>query len=138
VRWNAFVKNPEPHFPIDGVSYEAFDPEQGRPIERVFVAGWSREASSGLVGVARKDGERGARAVLAYLASLPKVKDMQQVRQNFNAHLGQLDKYIVRKGDLLKLEQAECQEAQERGLVEFKYDSNEEMLEAIRREVASV
>jgi ferredoxin/flavodoxin---NADP+ reductase len=138
VRWNAFVKNPEPRFPVDGVSYEAHDPELGRPIERVFVAGWSREASSGLVGVARKDGERGARAVLAYLASLSEVKDRQEILQDFYAHLRQLNKQIVRKDDLVKLEQAERQVAEERGLVEFKFDSNEEMLEAIRREVAGV
>jgi len=59
VEWNAFVKNPEPRFPVDGISYEAYDPEKKAPIEGVFVAGWSREASNGLVGVARKDGEHG-------------------------------------------------------------------------------
>ena len=54
VRKNEFVKNPNPRFPVDGISFEAYDPNLDRPIERVFVAGWSREASSGLVGIARK------------------------------------------------------------------------------------
>ena len=71
VRNNAFVKNPNPIHPMDGLSFEAFDPDLNRPIDRVFVAGWSREASSGLVGVARKDGENGARAVLEYLQTCP-------------------------------------------------------------------
>lgn len=139
VRWNAFVKNPEPRFPVDGISFEAYDPENSRPIERVFVAGWSREASSGLVGVARKDGERGARAVLQYLASQPVVKPKDKVLDLFTAHLDQLDKHIVRKEDLEKLEQVERRVAEEKGLVEFKFDNNEEMLEAITgKEVAGV
>jgi ferredoxin--NADP+ reductase len=137
VRWNAFVKNPEPRFPVDGVSFEAYDPEHSRPIERVFVAGWSREASNGLVGVARKDGERGARAVLQYLASLPQVKDKDKVLEHFNAHLDQLDKRIVRKDDLEMLEQVERQVAEEKGLVEFKFDANEDMLEAIASKEAA-
>jgi len=49
VEWNEFVKNPNPRFPIDGNSYEA-------TAEDVFVGGWSRQASTGLVGLARKDG----------------------------------------------------------------------------------
>ncbi|HWQ84697.1 MAG TPA: FAD-dependent oxidoreductase, partial [Anaerolineales bacterium] len=50
VQWNEFVKNPNPVYPINGLSYEAYDPGPGKPVEGVFVAGWSREASSGLVG----------------------------------------------------------------------------------------
>ncbi len=64
---NEFVKNPDPCYPVDGLSYEAYDPAAAAPIPGVFVAGWSREASSGLVGVARKDGENGAQALLQYL-----------------------------------------------------------------------
>jgi ferredoxin--NADP+ reductase len=56
VQWNEYVKNPDPKFPVDCCSYEAYDPDVDKPIEGVFFAGWSREASSGLVGVARKDG----------------------------------------------------------------------------------
>jgi ferredoxin--NADP+ reductase len=71
IRHNAFVKNPHPRYPVDGLSYEAYAPDLDRPIDRVFLAGWSREASSGLVGVARKDGENGARAVLEFLHTHP-------------------------------------------------------------------
>ena len=39
--WNEFVKNKEPRFPVDGISYES-------TIEGVFVGGWSRKASEGL------------------------------------------------------------------------------------------
>ena len=60
VEWNEFVKNPNPTFPIDGKSYES-------PIEDIFVGGWSRKASSGLVGYARKDGTNASKAVMQYL-----------------------------------------------------------------------
>ena len=79
VQWNAFVKNPSPEYPVDGLSYEAFDPEAQKPLDGIFVAGWSREASSGLVGLARKDGERGAKAVLQYLQTLPPLSDAQSI-----------------------------------------------------------
>ena len=64
VRGNAFVKNPQPRFPVAGLSYEVFDPVAEQPLPGLFVAGWSREASTGLVGAARKDGTNGAQAVL--------------------------------------------------------------------------
>ncbi|HKJ26601.1 MAG TPA: FAD-dependent oxidoreductase, partial [Anaerolineales bacterium] len=69
-RWNEYAKNPEPRFPISGISYEAYDEVNMQPIEDVFLVGWAREASSGLVGTARKDGEQGAAAVLDYLETL--------------------------------------------------------------------
>lgn len=67
--WGEFIKNPTPRYPMEGNSYEAFDPASGQPIEDVFVAGWSRKASDGLVGVARKDGTLGAQALMQYLAA---------------------------------------------------------------------
>lgn len=131
VRWNAFVKHTEPRFPVDGLSYEAYDPDMGRPVDRVFVAGWSREASSGLVGVARKDGENGAQAVLEYLAGLPGLKQPQTVLNNFHAHLERLGKPIVRKEHLRRLEQAEEDEAARRGVETFKYGDNAAMFAAM-------
>ena len=67
VEWNEYVKSKAPQFPIDDMSYEAFDPVTGQTIDGVFVAGWARSASDGLVGAARKDGENRAKALLAYL-----------------------------------------------------------------------
>lgn len=131
VRWNAFVKNPNPRFPVDGLSYEAYNPDIDRPIERVFVAGWSREASSGLVGVARKDGENGAQAVLQYLQTVRPLRDPQGVIDNLQQHLEWLNKPIVTKEHLWKLDAIERLEAERRGLEAFKFASNEEMLRAI-------
>ena len=133
VRWNEFVKSPEPRFPVGGNSYEAYDPEEEKAIDGVFVAGWSREASSGLVGVARKDGESGAQAVLQYLAGKPSMTEMDKYLEGFRQRLANLDKHVVTKSEWELLESQEQAEADKLGLDEFKYASNEEMLAAIER-----
>lgn len=121
VEWNEFVKSPNPRFPVDGHSYES-------SIEGVFVGGWSRVASEGLVGVARKDGTNAARAVLQYLQTKePSNTDIQTV----TSRLKKLNKPVVTKEDVKRLEGIEAEEARKRGLEEFKYASNEEMLQAM-------
>ncbi len=129
VAWNEFVKHPEPRFPVNGNSYEAYDPEKQQPIEGVFVAGWARKASSGLVGVARKDGENGAKAVLAYLESLGDLPPADP--QRALERIRNLPKPVVTKEHVAKLEEVERAEAEKRGLPEFKFDSNAEMLRAM-------
>jgi ferredoxin--NADP+ reductase len=131
VKWNTFVKNTHPIFPINGVSYELFDPEANHPIEGIFVAGWSREASSGLVGLARRDGENGAEAVLQYLQSKPPVEDTRVMFDQIQAMLNQLDKPVITKADIQRLEAVEQQEAERRSLEDFKFGTNEEMLAAM-------
>ncbi|OGN96937.1 MAG: hypothetical protein A2Z71_07785 [Chloroflexi bacterium RBG_13_50_21] len=131
VRKNAFVKHPHPLYPMENLSFEAYDPDLNRPIDRVFVAGWSREASSGLVGVARKDGENGARAVLEFLQSAPRLVAPDALMDEFTSKLTRLNKPIVRKSDLLKLTQAEDVMAAKLGLPAVKFATNEEMLAAM-------
>jgi len=65
VKWNQFVKNPTQASLWMGYTRGA-QPETNQPIE---VSLWLAVAGSqyGLVGIARKDGENGARAVLQYL-----------------------------------------------------------------------
>lgn len=128
IQWNTFIKNPVPIYPVEGVSYEAFDPELRKPIEGIFVAGWSREASSGLVGIARKDGERGAKAILQYLANLPPVEDEQEILDSLQDRLQAIGRPVITKEDIQHLEKIEQEEAERRGLEEFKYSSNEEMM----------
>jgi ferredoxin--NADP+ reductase len=131
VRWNEFVKNPNPRFPVNGLSYEAYDLDAERPVDRVFVAGWSREASSGLVGVARKDGENGAQAVLQYLRTLSPLKNPDQVLDTLRQQLSRLETRVVTKEDWQRLEAIEQAEAERQELAEFKFRSNREMLAAI-------
>jgi ferredoxin--NADP+ reductase len=131
VQWNEFVKRPDPCYPVDGISYEAYDHNQNKPLEGIFVAGWSREASSGLVGIARKDGENGARAVLQYLKTLPANLDETQVIERLEQKLADSGKRLVWKEDVARLEAAEQAQAQQLGLEDFKLKTNEEMLAVI-------
>jgi len=128
VEANEFVKSPAPRFPIEGNSYEAFDPKSGTPIEGIFVGGWARKASSGLVGTARKDGINAARAVWAYLQTRPPA---EACLESVAARLKRLGKPIVTKSDIKKLEAVEAAEARKRGLEEFRFATNEEMLQAM-------
>ncbi len=129
VRHNAFVKNPTPLYPVEGLSFEAYDPDLNRPVGRLFLAGWSREASSGLVGVARKDGENGARAVMEFLHTQLSLVDPSSVLEVFQARLAKLDKPFIQKPDLQKLGEAMEHEAEKSGLPAYKYATNDEMLE---------
>jgi ferredoxin--NADP+ reductase len=129
VQSNEFVKNPNPKFPVDGLSYEVFDPEAECPLEGFFVAGWARKASTGLVGLARKDGTNGARAVLQYLETVPKLESIPY--KTITDRLEHLKKPIVSHSDLIRLESIEQDQARRLGLPEFKYATNQEMLQAI-------
>jgi ferredoxin--NADP+ reductase len=131
VKWNQFVKSSKPRFPVDGVSYEVMDPVSEAPIEGIFVAGWSREASHGLVGVARKDGESGAQVVSQYLHTLEPIEDPQAVLENVRQLLHKLNKPVISKADIQRLEAVEQAEAERRMLEEFKFSTNDEMLSAI-------
>jgi ferredoxin--NADP+ reductase len=121
VEWNEFVKDPNPRFPIDGHSYES-------PIEGVFVGGWSRKASEGLVGLARKDGTNAAKAVLQYLQSKQPANTSPA---SVITKMKSLNKPLITKEDLKRLEAIETEEAKKRGLEEFKFASNDEMLQAM-------
>lgn len=131
VKWNEYVKNPQPGFPVDGISYEAYDPQSEKPIEGVFVSGWSRQASSGLVGLARKDGENGAKAMSQFLKTKQPLADGSAVLEKLDAQLKRSGKRIVRKEDVARLDAFEKTEAARLGLEELKLKTNEEMLAAI-------
>ncbi len=121
VEWNEFVKNQSPRFPMDGISYES-------PYEDVFVGGWSRQASTGLVGYARKDGTNAAKAVWQYLQTLqPGEPNVEAVAERIK----KLGKPVVVKEDVKKLEAIELAEAQKQGLEAFKFSTNDEMLQAM-------
>jgi ferredoxin--NADP+ reductase len=121
VEWNEFIKSPNPRFPIDGISYEA-------PAEDIFVGGWSRQASTGLVGYARKDGTNASKAVWQYLQTKqPAEPDLKAVVEKLKS----LSKAVVTKEDIKKLEAIELAEAQKRGVEEFKFDTNDDMLQAM-------
>jgi ferredoxin--NADP+ reductase len=128
VKWNEFVKNPAPQFPVENLSYEAFDPDANQPLAGLFVAGWSREASSGLVGIARKDGENGARAALQYLETVPPNANPEAVVEQLMQVIRQRSTPYVPYDAIRRLEAIEQAEMERQGLEDFKMKSNEEML----------
>lgn len=119
--WGEFVKNKEPKFPVENISYES-------SIEGVFVGGWSRKASEGLVGYARRDGTNAAKAIIQYLATKsPANASPEAVAERVKS----LHKPVISKQDIKRLEAAEAEEAKKRGLEEFKFGTNDEMLQAM-------
>jgi ferredoxin--NADP+ reductase len=81
-----------------------------------------------LVGYARRDGTNAAKAVMQYLQT------KQPANTNADAVIEKvksLSKPIVYKDDLKRLEAVEAEEAKKRNLEEFKFASNEEMLQAM-------
>lgn len=124
-----FARNPEPKFPVEDLSYEAYDPQLGRPLEGIFLGGWARKASDGLVGKARKDGVNSARAVLQYLQS----RDLQKKDSVawLEERLVLLDHPVVRLNDLGVLQAAEKAKADELGVGKFLFKTNGEMLSSM-------
>lgn len=128
---NQFARNPRPLFPIEGQSYEAFEPDTGQNISGIFMAGWARLASTGVVGIAKKDGTNAALAIKQYLDSIP-----DRPRLNVDILLKKiLDQLAnpVTNSDIRKLEETEKQIACQQGLEEFKFNTNSEMLEIIKK-----
>ena len=120
--WSEFLKNETPRFPQDETTYEVADAED------IFVAGWSRKASDGLVGYARKDGINGAKAVLSYLEGLPKISSVDGA---VDEKLASLSKPVITSDAALHLYQIEQEEAEKHGVDEFKFDDNDVMLKAL-------
>jgi hypothetical protein len=99
----------------------------------MHVIGWSRNASVGLVGVAKQDAERGMKVVNGYLASKEGLEP-QIMQQKIEAVLDKLEENkvsFVTKDDLVVLDAKEKQEAKKRNTWEYKYGSDHEMLEII-------
>jgi ferredoxin--NADP+ reductase len=129
-----FITNPE-NLPGDPnpASYQGYDPQAQKVLEGIFLVGWSRNASVGLVGVAKQDAEKGMKVVSEYLASREGFSP-SEIDQKIEALTNQLKKTgvsYVTKEDVEVLEAAEKEEALKRNIKEFKFASNEEMLTVI-------
>lgn len=129
-RGSSFISNPNPRFPVHDISYEIVD-ENGDLMEDIFVAGWARQASTGLVGLARRDSINAARAVSQYLQTLPPHADIPGALQSFHARAASLQHPVITNADLRRLEDVEDQLAAQKGVEEFKFTTNEEMLATI-------
>ena len=130
----AFVTNPErlPGAP-NLAAYQPYDPETKKVLDGIFVAGWSRNASVGLVGVAKQDAERGMKVVNQYLAHKEGLSsgDMEAKVEALIDLLNKRGVTIVTREDIQLLESAEQEEARARNTWDFKYTTDEEMLQVI-------
>jgi ferredoxin/flavodoxin---NADP+ reductase len=130
----AFVTNPAvlPGDP-NPAQYQPFDPVTKQPLDGLFVIGWSRNASVGLVGVAKQDAERGMKVVNEYLAAKQGF-ETEIVQQKIERVLDKLEENkiaFVTKDDVAVLEAREREEAKARNTWEYKYSSDQDMLEII-------
>jgi ferredoxin/flavodoxin---NADP+ reductase len=136
----AFVTNPaELSGDPNPAHYQPYDPVTQQVLEGMYVIGWSRNASVGLVGVAKKDAERGMKVINAYLASKPGFAP-EVVEQKIEAVLDRLEENkvsYVTKDDIEALEAVEKAEAKKRNTWEHKYSSDEDMLQIISRPKAA-
>jgi len=131
---DGYATKPNPESPSEPV-YEMWDPRTAKSLDGTFVAGWARRASTGLVGIARHDGENAAGKVIEYLKTVPEKNSLHAFE--IEALLESKGLRPVNKSDLLTLARVEEREAKARNLVSFKYSDNREMLNAIAQERAA-
>jgi ferredoxin--NADP+ reductase len=129
-----FFTNPHPtqNDPDDAL-FQVYDEQTGKVRKGFFVVGWARKASVGLVGIAKRDGDWCSEVVKRYLATKSPLDSatLQEKVKSFQALL-EKRQLMVTKSDLEILAQVEAEEARLRGLEEFKFATNEEMLASIQ------
>ncbi|HEU4501931.1 MAG TPA: FAD-dependent oxidoreductase [Nitrospira sp.] len=118
----------------DDALFQAYDESSGKILEGLFLAGWARKASEGLVGVAKRDGDWCAEVVTRYLATKAAGNTVKAVLEKLQALLKE------RKGRPVDIKGLRALEAAEKAhkdmtdcIGEFKYVTNQEMLSLIER-----
>ena len=130
-----FVTNPNKtnNDPEDAL-FQAYDEASGKVLEGVFLAGWARKASEGLVGVAKRDGDWCAEVVSRYLSTKTANSQAKVVLDKLHTILESRRSNPVDVKGLKALEAAEkAHEGSTDCIGEFKYMTNQEMLGLIER-----
>jgi ferredoxin/flavodoxin---NADP+ reductase len=132
-----FITNPNKtgNDPDDSL-FQAYDEASGKIMDGIFLAGWARKASEGLVGIAKRDGDWCAAVVRRYLATkssgshsdakiiLDKLASLLKAHKSHPVDLEGLR--ILESSEKIHWSEIEC-------IGEFKYTSNQEMIELIER-----
>jgi len=126
---DSYVTNPHPE-DAKQPGYQVLNPQVGQIMDGIYVVGWARKASEGLVGIARHDGEVGAAEVIKYL---------QTVADSNGASYDEIVRRLaslrlVTKPELELLAKAEEREGKARGIQYFKFSDDEAMLAAIEEQ----
>lgn len=112
----------------EGESYQAQD---GEPLDGVFLVGWARRASDGLVGKARQDAEIGCVEVNDYLGEATPPGDAAGVLKALTELLGARSKRYATAADVRRIVEIETARAESQGVPEFKFGSDEAMFAAL-------
>ena len=132
-----FVTNPNKtgNDPDDAL-FQAYDETTGKIVDSVFLAGWARKASEGLVGIAKRDGDWCAEIVNRHLAT--KTSGSHSSAKVVLDKLASILK--ARKShpvDVQGLRVLESREKSHQGATdcigEFKYSSNQDMIGLIEQ-----
>jgi ferredoxin--NADP+ reductase len=133
----AFITNPNhtQNQPDDAL-FQAYDASAGRVLDGVFVAGWARQASVGLVGIAKRDGDWCSQVVKRYLdgKAAPSADAARSTLAEIRRLILSRQPSAIEKEALAALRLAEQEEADRLGAAEFKFSSNDDMIAAIRRQ----
>jgi ferredoxin--NADP+ reductase len=118
----------------DDALFQAYDETSGKVVDGVFLAGWARKASEGLVGVAKRDGDWCAEVVLRYLATKTAANPANAVLEKLRTLLKERKSRPVDVRGLRALETAEKGHKGPTDCIgEFKFVTNQEMLALIER-----
>jgi ferredoxin--NADP+ reductase len=132
-----FVTNPnKTNNDPDDALFQAYDEATGKPVEGLFLTGWARKASEGLVGVAKRDGEWCAEVVTRYLETKNPGQPVsaQAVTDKLTGLLKERKSRPVNLAGLKALDAAEKAHSGATDCIgEFKYATNQEMLNLIDR-----
>ena len=130
----AFITNPA-KLPGDPnpAAYQPYDPESKQVLDSIFVAGWSRNASVGLVGIAKQDAERGMKVVNEYITAKNGFSsgEIEAKIEAILERLKQKGASVVTREDVAILEGVEQEEARKRQTWDFKFTNDDKMLEVI-------
>jgi len=129
-----FVTNPNKtgNDPDDAL-FQAYDETAGKVVDGVFLAGWARKASEGLVGIAKRDGDWCADVVTKYLSTKTSgsLSDIKVVLGKLASTLTAHKSHPVDLAGLRILESNEKSHWGEDCIGEFKFTNNQEMLKLI-------
>jgi ferredoxin--NADP+ reductase len=125
---DGYATRPNPDSPQEPV-FQVWDPAASCIFPGRFVAGWARLASTGLVGIARHDGELGANQAIEFVKNAPDSETLGE--PEILARLEAKGLRTVNKSDLALLARAEEQERQARLSNTYTFTDNEAMLKAI-------
>lgn len=112
--------------------YQIWDPAAIQIKSGWFVVGWARKASTGLAGIARHDGEEGARKALEYLKEVEDPGTL--IADEIRAQLVAKGIRAAEQDDLALLAQAEQRQGQITLPNSFHFSENQAIFDAIDEE----